>query len=44
MKRLWFILLGVVIGAIVAGGLLAIQYAKQQVPKHNEALEQARRQ
>lgn len=31
--QLWWILIAiVVVGALIAGGLLAVQYAKQQIP------------
>jgi hypothetical protein len=31
--RLWWILIAVAVGALIAGGLLAVQYAKQQIPQ-----------
>jgi hypothetical protein len=31
-SRYWWILLAVVIGALIAGGFMAVHYAKQQVP------------
>ncbi len=37
-QRSWWILIAVLVGAIIAGSLLAVQYAKQQVP--NEPIEE----
>jgi hypothetical protein len=31
-KRMWWLLLAVLLGAILAGSFLAVHYAKQQVP------------
>ena len=30
--RWWWLLIAVIVGAVIAGSLLAVQYAKQQVP------------
>jgi hypothetical protein len=35
-RRYWWLLVAVLIGAIIAGSLLAVQYAKQQVPDSRE--------
>ena len=37
--RFWWILLAVIVGAIIAGSLLAVQYAEQQVP--NESVDES---
>jgi hypothetical protein len=34
-SRYWWILLAVLIGALIAGSFLAVQYAKQQVPSES---------
>jgi uncharacterized membrane protein affecting hemolysin expression len=35
-RRYWWLLIAVLIGAILAGSLLAVQYAKQQVPERSD--------
>jgi uncharacterized protein YneF (UPF0154 family) len=38
-RRFWWLLIVVLIGALIAGSFLAVQYAKQQVP--NESIDES---
>jgi hypothetical protein len=37
--KAWWIILTVLVGALIAGSLLAVQYAKQHVPQDKKAPE-----
>lgn len=38
--RYWWLLIAILIGALIAGALLAVQYAKQQMPQHEQVLDE----